>query len=181
MLENEVEKILIDQEQLQTRIKELGVEITDYYDEDDEIIMVCILRGGFVFMADLARYIELPVVFDFMDVTSYEGTVSTGNVRIIKDLEESIENKEVLIIEDIIDTGRTLKHVISILETRKPNSIKVCTLLDKPERRTEKELESDWNGFEIPDEFVVGYGLDYNERYRNLPYISILKPEVYQD
>ena len=127
-------------------------------------------------MADLARQLSLPVRFDFMDVSSYgEQAYTSGNVRIIKDLEENIEGKHVLIVEDIIDTGLTMKHVVNLLETRGPASIKIVTLLDKPERRTQKEVEVDFNGFEIPDEFVVGYGLDYAEKYRNLPYIGVIK------
>ncbi|WP_027339865.1 hypoxanthine phosphoribosyltransferase [Halonatronum saccharophilum] len=181
MLENMIEEILIDEKTLKNRVKELGESITAAYDEDDDIVLVCILRGGFIFMADLARQVKLPVACDFMDVTSYEGTTSTGNVRIIKDLEESIEGKHVILVEDIIDTGLTLKHVISMLETRKPKSIKVCTLLDKPARRSVKEVEADWNGFEIPNKFVIGYGLDYDEKYRNLPYIFVPKPELYED
>lgn len=182
MLEDIVDEVLITEEELQERIKELGAQITDYYEQDDEIIMVCILRGGFLFMADLAREVKLPVVLDFMDVTSYEGgTTSTGDVRIIKDLEESIEGKHILIAEDIIDTGLTLKHVIKMLETRNPASVNICTLLDKPARRTEKEVKVDWNGFEIPDRFVVGYGLDYQEKYRNIPYIFVPQPSLYQE
>ena len=181
MLEGIIEEILIEEDELQERIAQLGKKITDYYNQDDDIVMVCILRGGVMFMADLARKIKLPVILDFMDVTSYEGgTTTTGNVRIIKDLEESIGDKHVLIVEDIIDTGLTLKHVINMLKTRNPKSIKVCTLLDKPERRTEKHVEIDWNGFEIPNKFVVGYGLDYEERYRNVPFIFVPKPEVYE-
>ena len=181
MVEEITKEVLIDEAELQTRIEELGAQITKEYNKTDDIIMVCVLRGAFVFMADLAREVKLPVVLDFMDVTSYEGgTETTGDVRIIKDLEESIEGKEVLIVEDIIDTGLTLKHVIKMLETRDPASIKVCTLLDKPERRTEKQVEVDWNGFEIPNKFVVGYGLDYDEKYRNVPYIFVPKPELYQ-
>lgn len=181
MLDGIIEEILIKEEELEERIAQLGEKITDYYNQDDEIVMVCILRGGVMFMADLARQIKLPVILDFMDVTSYEGgTTTTGNVRIIKDLEESIGDKHVLIVEDIIDTGLTLKHVINMLKTRNPKSIKVCTLLDKPERRTEKHVEIDWNGFEIPNKFVVGYGLDYEEMYRNVPFIFVPKPEVYE-
>ncbi|MGM0501305.1 MAG: hypoxanthine phosphoribosyltransferase [Bacillota bacterium] len=182
MVKGITEEILIDEEELESRIKVLGEEITAEYDKSDDIIMVCILRGAFMFMADLARHINLPVVLDFMDVTSYEGgTETTGDVRIIKDLEESIEGKDVLIIEDIIDTGLTLKHVVKMLETRSPASIKICTLLDKPERRTEKQVQVDWNGFEIPNKFVVGYGLDYDEKYRNVPYIFVPKSELYQE
>ena len=182
MIEEITEEILIDENKLQSRVEELGADITAEYNKSDDIVMICVLRGAFIFMADLAREVNLPVVLDFIDVTSYEGgTETTGDVRIIKDLEESIEGKDVLIVEDIIDTGLTLKHVIKMLETREPASIKVCTLLDKPERRTEKQVEVDWNGFEIPNEFVVGYGLDYDQKYRNVPYIFIPKPKLYQD
>ena len=182
MVEEITKEILIDEAELRSRIEELGEKITKEYSKSDDIIMVCVLRGAFMFMADLAREVNLPVVLDFMDVTSYEGgTETTGDVRIIKDLEESIEGKDVLIVEDIIDTGLTLQHVIKMLETRDPASIKICTLLDKPERRTEKQVEVDWNGFEIPNKFVVGYGLDYQEKYRNVPYIFVPKPELYQE
>lgn len=172
-------EILIDQQTLKNRINELGKDISDYYKNQaaqKELIIVCILRGGFVFIADLAREIRFPLIVDFMDVSSYEGTTSTGNVRIIKDLEESIADKHVLLIEDIIDTGRTISHIINILETRNPASIKICTLLNKPERRVKKHVKVDWNGFDIPDKFVVGYGLDYNQKYRNTPYIFV--PEL---
>lgn len=176
----DIAKIIINEEKLQARIKELGEEITAVYNPDDDIIMVCILRGAILFMADLARYLNLPVKFDFMDVSSYgAGTTSSGTVRIIKDLEENIENRHVLIVEDIMDTGVTLKHVVEMLKTRNPASIKIVTLLDKPERRVEKHISADFNGFEIPDKFVVGYGLDFAEKYRNLPYIGVLKEELY--
>ncbi len=172
-------EVIITEKQIQKRIKELGREITEAYDESDDIVMLCVLRGAVLFMSDLSRQINLPVVFDFMDVSSYEGTSSSGMVRIIKDLEENIEGRDVLIIEDIMDTGLTLKHVIDLLKTREPASIKIATLLDKPERRVEKEVSADFNGFEVPDKFVVGYGLDYQEKYRNLPYIGVLKEELY--
>ncbi|MCK4258547.1 MAG: hypoxanthine phosphoribosyltransferase [Halanaerobiales bacterium] len=177
----DVEKILVTEEEIQVRIQELGKEINNFYqDKTEELIMVCVLRGAVIFLADLARQIKRPVVFDFMDVSSYGvGTESSGSVRIIKDLQEDIKDKHVLIVEDIIDTGLTLKKVVEILETREPVSIKICTLLDKPARRTEKHVTSDFNGFEIPDQFVIGYGLDYAEKYRNLPFIGVLKPEVY--
>ncbi|MDZ7671488.1 MAG: hypoxanthine phosphoribosyltransferase [Halanaerobiales bacterium] len=177
--DDNISEIILTEEQIQKRIKELGAEITKAYDEDDDIIMICVLRGAILFMSDLARQINLPVVFDFMDVSSYEGTTSSGMVRIIKDLEENIEGRHVLIVEDIMDTGLTLKHVIDLLKTRDPADIKVVTLLDKPDRRTEKEIKADFNGFEVPDKFVVGYGLDYLEEYRNLPYIGVLKKEMY--
>ncbi|ACL68818.1 hypoxanthine phosphoribosyltransferase [Halothermothrix orenii H 168] len=176
----DIKEIIIPEEVIQNRIKELGEEISNSYDPEDEVIMVCILRGAVIFAADLARHINLPVTIDFMDVSSYgQGTSSSGVVRIIKDLEENIENKHVLIVEDIIDTGLTLKHVVDMLKTREPASIKIVTLLDKPERRVEKQVEVDFNGFEVPDKFVVGYGLDYAEKYRNLPFIGVLKEELY--
>ncbi|MBM7623869.1 hypoxanthine phosphoribosyltransferase [Sporohalobacter salinus] len=179
-LADKIDEILVTEDELAERIAEMGAEITADYDDDDDIVMVGVLRGGIVFMADLARHVKLPVTFDFMDVSSYDGTESSGVVRIIKDLEENIENRHVLIVEDIIDTGRTLRHVVDFLETRGPASIQICTLLDKPERRTEKEVEVDYNGFEIPDKFAVGYGLDYNERYRNAPFIFVLKSKFYE-
>ncbi len=179
-LEKDIKEIIIDEETLQERIKELGKEITESYPEGTELILICILRGAMIYMADLARNINLPVSFDFMDVSSYgDSTESSGNVRIIKDLDDSIENRDVLIVEDIIDTGLTLKHIINILETRNPASIKTTTLLDKPERREMKQVEVDFNGFEIPNKFVVGYGLDFAEKYRNLPFIGVLKESLY--
>jgi hypoxanthine phosphoribosyltransferase len=179
IFDDDISEIILTEDQIQKRIKELGAEITKAYDKEDDIIMICVLRGAVLFMSDLARQINLPVVFDFMDVSSYEGTTSSGMVRIIKDLEENIEGRHVLIVEDIMDTGLTLKHVIDLLKTRDPADIKVVTLLDKPDRRTEKEIKADFNGFEVPDKFVVGYGLDYLEEYRNLPYIGVLKEEMY--
>lgn len=180
VLHKNIEEVIISEEELQQRIKELGQEISKDYDPDDDLVMICILRGAVMFMADLSRQISLPVTFDFMDVSSYgESTESSGNIRIIKDLEENIEKRHVLIVEDIMDTGLTLKHVIELLATRKPASIKVVTLLDKPDRRVEKQINCNYNGFEIPDKFVVGYGLDFAEKYRNLPYIGVLKEELY--
>ncbi|MFW6288075.1 MAG: hypoxanthine phosphoribosyltransferase [bacterium] len=177
---NDISEVIISEEEIQNRIKELAEDITKTYNKSEEVIMVCILRGAVIFMADLARHINLPVVFDFMDVSSYgESTTSSGVVRIIKDLEENIENRHVLLVEDIMDTGTTLKHVIDMLKTRDPLSIRIVTLLDKPERRVVKQIEADFNGFEIPDKFVVGYGLDFAEKYRNLPYIGVLKEELY--
>ena len=179
-VERDIKKVLISEKEIKDKIEKLGKKITDSYNKDREIIMAGILRGAVIFMADLARNIELQVAFDFIDVSSYgDTTESSGNVRIIKDLEENIEGKHVLIVEDIIDTGRTLKHVVEMFKTRHPASIKIVTLLDKPERRIKKEIDYDFNGFEVPDEFVVGYGLDYAEKYRNLPYIGVLKKEAY--
>lgn len=177
---DQIEKVLITKEEIERRVKELGEKISHSY-QGKEIVMVGILRGAVIFMADLARKIQVPVTFDFMDVTSYgQQTESSGIVRIIKDLEENIEGRHVLIVEDIIDTGLTLKYVVSLLYTRHPASIKICTLLDKPERRTEKQVLVDFNGFEIPDQFVVGYGLDYAEQYRNLEDICLLSEKVYK-
>ncbi len=179
IIEKDIAEVIIDEEELQQRIKEMGEEITDSYQEGTELRLICILRGAVMFMADLSQHINLPVTFDFMEVSSYAGTESSGTVRIIKDLEDDITGKNVLIIEDIIDTGLTLKNVINMLETRNPASIKVATLLDKPERRDYKHVQVDFNGFEIPNKFVVGYGLDYAEKYRNLPCIGVLKEEKY--
>jgi hypoxanthine phosphoribosyltransferase len=179
-LEDEIDEILITEEEIAERIEELGAEITADYDSDDDIVMVGILRGGIMFMSDLARHVKSPLIFDFMDVSSYEGTESSGVVRVIKDLEENIEGRNVLIVEDIVDTGLTLRHVVDFLKTRNPASMRICTLLDKPDRRTEKQIDVDYNGFEIPDKFVVGYGLDYDEKYRNIPFICVLKPDVYE-
>lgn len=179
-LERDIKKVLISEEEIKNKIEKLGKRITESYNKNREIIMVGILRGAVIFMADLARNIELQVTFDFIDVSSYgNSTETSGNVRIIKDLEENIEGKHVLIVEDIIDTGWTLKHVVEMFKTRHPASIKIVTLLDKPERRIKKEIDYDFNGFEVPDEFVVGYGLDYAEKYRNLSYIGVLKKEAY--
>ena len=179
MLED-IKEVLVTKEEIQKEIRILGSKISDSYHPDDEVIMVGILRGAVIFMADLARKLSIPVTFDFMDVSSYgQDAYTSGNVRIIKDLEENIEGKHVLIVEDIIDTGLTMKRVINLLETRAPASINIVTLLDKPDRREQKEVEVDYNGFEVPDEFVVGYGLDYAEKYRNLPFIGALKEELY--
>ena len=181
-MHDDLQKIILTEEQIQARIKELGKQINDLYcGQKEDLVVVCILKGALIFTADLVRQIKRQVVFDFMDVSSYGLTTeSFGSVRINKDLEEEIKGKHVLIVEDIIDTGITLKKVIEMLLTREPKSIKTCTLLDKPSRRTEKHIIPDFNGFEIPDEFVVGYGLDFAEKYRNLPCIAVLKPEMYE-
>ena len=142
-------------------------------------MLIPVLRGSFVFMADLIRKIEVPCTVDFMSVSSYgSGTTSSGQVQITKDLSDDIEGKDIIVVEDILDSGNTLSYLLQLLQARKPASMKLCTLLDKPDRRV-KEVHVDYTGFTIPDEFVVGYGLDYAEHYRNLPYIGILKPEVY--
>ena len=174
----DVEKILFTEEELQKRVAELGAQITaDYAGKTP--VLASVLRGSYIFMADLTRQIKLPLTVDFMAVSSYgSGTASSGQVEIRKDLSDSIEGRDLLIVEDILDSGNTLYYLRHILNARHPASIKICTLLDKPERRT-KPIEADYKGFTIPDAFVVGYGLDYDERYRNLPYIGILKHEVY--
>ncbi len=179
MLEKNIEKVLLTKEQLEQRIKELGAEITRDY-QGKELVLAAVLRGSYVFMADLTRAIDLPLTVDFMAVSSYgAGTVSSGQVEIKKDLSDPIEGKNLLIIEDILDSGNTLYYLMDVLSARHPASIRICTLLDKPERRV-KPIKADYAGFVIPDAFVVGYGLDYAEKYRNLPYVGVLKPEVYQ-
>lgn len=167
-------KVLISEEEVDARIRELGEKISKEY-EGKQIHLICVLKGGVFFMCELAKRITVPVSMDFMCVGSYgDGTKSGGVVRLAKDLDESIENKEVLIVEDIIDSGNTLYYLMDVLRQRKPASLRLCTLLDKPDRRV-KDVHVDWTGFEIPDEFVVGYGLDYAQKYRNLPYIGVVE------
>ncbi|AYO31882.1 MAG: hypoxanthine phosphoribosyltransferase [Thermoanaerobacteraceae bacterium] len=179
-MQNDIEKILISEEQIRNRLKELGKRITEDYRDKDNFLLVGVLKGAIIFMSDLIRHIDLPLQVDFMAISSYgASTESSGVVRILKDLEENVEGKNLLIVEDIIDSGLTLSYMYNILKSRKPASIKICTLLDKPSRR-KADIKVDYLGFEIPDYFVVGYGLDYGEKYRNLPYICVLKPEIYQ-
>ena len=167
-------KVLISEEEVDARIRELGEKISKEY-EGKQIHLICVLKGGVFFMCELAKRITVPVSMDFMCVGSYgDGTKSSGVVRLAKDLDESIENKEVLIVEEIIDSGNTLYYLMDVLRQRKPASLRLCTLLDKPDRRV-KDVHVDWTGFEIPDEFVVGYGLDYAQKYRNLPYIGVVE------
>ena len=166
-------QVLISQEKLNKRIAELGKQLSEDY-KGKEIHMICVLKGGVMFMTDLSKEIvmDVPVSMDFMAVSSYgNGQVSSGIVRIVKDLDETIEGKDVLIVEDIIDSGRTLNYLVQMLKERRPSSIKICTLLDKPDRRV-VDVDVDYVGFEIPDLFVLGYGLDYLQKYRNLPYIG---------
>jgi hypoxanthine phosphoribosyltransferase len=175
---DDVGEVLISHQQIRERTEELGRQITEDYDGKDPLL-ICILKGGLMFLADLMREIDLPLEIDFIAVSSYgDSTESSGVVRILMDLERNIRGRHVLIVEDIIDTGRTLSYIIENLHTRGPASIKVCTLLDKPARR-ELEIPIDYVGFAIPDRFVIGYGLDYGEIYRNLPFVGILKPELY--
>lgn len=179
-MENDLESILLSQEQIQQKVQELAAQITQDYRGKD-LLAVCILKGSIIFFADLIRKIHLPLETDFVAISSYgHSTSSSGVVRILKDLDQNIQDRNVLVIEDIIDSGLTLKYLLENLSSRKPASLNVCTLLDKPQRRT-VEIHTAYNGFSIPDQFVVGYGLDYAEKYRNLPYIGILKPEIYQD
>lgn len=163
--------VLISKEELQARIHALGTEISKDY-ANKEICLICVLKGGVMFMVDLAKEISVPVTMDFMAISSYGSQmVSSGVVKIIKDLDDPIEGKEVLILEDIIDSGQTLHYLVNLLRERNPKSIKICTLLDKPEQR-KVSVDVDYVGFTIPDQFVVGYGLDYAQKYRNLPYIA---------
>lgn len=167
-------RVLISEEEVRKRVSEIGAKISEEY-AGKELHVICILKGGVFFMCELVKHITVPVTHDFMAVSSYgDGTESTGRVKIVKDLDDSIEGKEVLIVEDIIDSGRTLSHLMQLLRARNPKSIKLCTLLDKPDRRV-VEVPVDYTGFEIPDLFVVGYGLDYAQHYRNLPYIGVVE------
>lgn len=175
-----VERILISEEQIQERVKELGAAISEDY-AGETIQLICILKGGLMFLCDLAKHITVPVTYDFMSVSSYgDATQSSGIVRITKDLEESIEGKHVIIVEDIIDTGLTLSYLLKNLLSRNPASLKICTLLNKPSNRR-VEIPVDYEGFIVPNEFLVGYGLDFKQLYRNIPYVFIPKPKYYQD
>lgn len=178
-MEKIIKEVLVSEEDINAKVKELGNIITEEY-KDKDLIVVGILKGAVVFMSDLCREIKLPILMDFMAVSSYgKSSVSTGEVRIVKDLDYSVENKDILIVEDIIDTGYTLSYLTDNLRKRGANSVKIITLLDKPDRR-KANVHVDYLGFEIPDEFVVGYGLDFAEQYRNLPYVAALREEVYK-
>ncbi|MBO2945961.1 hypoxanthine phosphoribosyltransferase [Paenibacillus sp. F411] len=177
-MQNDIQEVLISEEELQAKIKELGQKLSSEYEGRDPLV-ICVLKGAFIFMADLVKNITVPIELDFMAVSSYgASTKSSGVVKIIKDLDQSVEGRDVLIVEDIIDSGLTLSYLIKLLEDRKAKTVSVVTLFDKPSGRT-VELTADYTGFVIPDAFIVGYGLDYAEHYRNLPYIGILKPEIY--
>ena len=177
-MHKDIQKVLISEEEIAKRVKEMGAQLTEEYRGKD-LMVVGILKGCMLYLSDLVRAIELPLTMDFMVVSSYgSATKSSGVVRIIKDLEREIEGKDILIVEDIVDTGLTLSYLIENLKTRNPNTVKVCSLLDKPDRR-KAHVDIEYVGFQIPDEFVVGYGLDYSEVYRNLPFVCVLKPEVY--
>ena len=168
--------VLISEADVDKRIQELGDQISKDY-EGKEIHLICVLRGGSFFMCELAKRITVPVSLDFMSVSSYgNDTKSSGAVKIVKDLDDSIQGKDVLVVEDIIDSGRTLSYLLEMLKDRKPNSLKLCTLLDKPERRV-VDVDIDYTAFQVPDQFIVGYGLDYAQKYRNLPYIGVVEFE----
>jgi hypoxanthine phosphoribosyltransferase len=178
LLDDDISTILVDQATIQQRVKELGAAISQAYAGQD-LVLVSVLKGSIIFMADLVRAISIPHEIDFMATSSYgAATSSSGVVRILKDLNVSIQGRNVLVVEDIIDSGHTLSYLLRLLNERQPASLRIVTLLDKPERRA-VPIDVEWIGFSIPNEFVVGYGLDYNELYRNLPYIGVLKPSVY--
>ncbi len=175
---NDIKKVLISEETLKQTVKELGAKITEDY-QGKNLLVISVLKGAAVFMADIVREIKIPLQLDFMVVSSYgKGTSTTGSVKIIKDLDIDVKGYDILIVEDILDSGVTLSNLIKVLESRNPNSVKICTLLSKPSRR-KVEVPVAYEGFEVPDEFVVGYGLDYAEHYRNLPFVGVLKEEIY--
>ena len=178
MMDQDILKVLITEEELRECVKKLGEQISRDY-QGKNLLMVSVLKGSVVFMSDLMRSITIPAQIDFMSVSSYgSGVKTSGVVKIIKDLDQQLEGKDLLIVEDILDSGMTLSYLSQLLRARNPRSIRIATLLDKPERRT-ADIQADYYGFRVPDAFVVGYGLDYSEKYRNLPYIGVLKPEVY--
>lgn len=179
MLNKDIQEVLVTEEQLAEVNKRLGAKITEDF-KGKNLLVVGILKGSIYFMTDLTRYIDLPLKLDFLAVSSYGGgTTSSGAVKILKDIDINLEGYDILLVEDILDSGRTLHYVCEMLKTRKPKSISIVTLLDKPERRV-VDLTPDYVGCEVPDEFVVGYGLDYDQKYRNLPYIGSLKREIYE-
>ncbi len=181
MLDKDIERVLVSKEEIQEAVDRLGKELTRDY-QGKQVVVVGILKGAAIFMADIIRSMDVYLDIDFMDVSSYgDAFESSGEVKIIKDLDTRLESRHVLVVEDIIDTGRTLSYLVDLFKYRKAASVKVCTLLDKPERRVVKDLVPDYVGLEVPNEFVVGYGLDYLQEYRNLPYIGVLKPEIYQE
>ena len=176
---DDIAEILIDEAAIAAKVRELGARITEDYRGKD-LVLVSILKGALPFLADLMRQVQMPLALDFLEVSSYgNATETSGVVRILKDLAKPIEARDVLVVEDILDTGHTLKFVLEHLRSQRPLSVRLCTLLDKPARR-QVEISVDYRGFEIPDKFVVGYGLDFAEKYRNLPFIGVLKPEVYR-
>ena len=179
-MERDIQEILITEEQIKARIKELGKVLTEEY-ADKNPVVVGVLKGVVLFYADMIREIKVPCQMDFMCISSYKGSKSSGNTNVRLDLATDIKDRHVLILEDIYDTGGSLSFLVKYLQTKQPASLKICTLLDKPAgRRVDITLQPEYVGFEVPNAFVVGYGLDYNERYRNLPFVGILKPEFYE-
>lgn len=177
-MQDDILKVLLSEEQIKAKVDEIGRQITEYY-QDKNLLMVSVLKGSVVFMADLMRAVDCPARIDFMSVSSYgSGTKTSGVVKIIKDLDLNLEGYDLLLVEDILDSGKTLYYLREILQRRNPSSIRIATLLNKHARR-QADIAPDYSCFEVPDEFVVGYGLDYDEKYRNLPYIGVLKPAVY--
>ena len=179
MKTNAITKILVSEEEVRNTVQRLGAEITAHYGQlDRELIVIGLLRGSFIFMADLVRQIKIPLVVDFMTLSSYgDGTVSSGDVKVVMDLDSSIEDRDVLMVEDIVDTGRTFSKVIRMMRNRNPRSLKICTFLNKPEARV-ADINIDFCGVDIPNEFAVGYGLDYAQNYRHLPYVGVLDPDA---
>ncbi|MCP4343326.1 MAG: hypoxanthine phosphoribosyltransferase [Desulfobulbaceae bacterium] len=178
MKNHQITKILVTEDEVKKTVERLGAEITSHYGQlERELIVIGLLRGSFIFMADLVRQINIPLVVDFMTLSSYgDGTISSGDVKVVMDLDSSIEDRDVLLVEDIVDTGRTFSKVVRMMQNRNPRSLKICTFLNKPEARV-ADIEIDFCGVDIPDEFAVGYGLDYAQRYRNLPYVGVLNPD----
>ncbi|MEG0329817.1 MAG: hypoxanthine phosphoribosyltransferase [Longicatena sp.] len=175
-----VEKVLVTQEEIVARCKELGKQITQDYKEKGEVpLLVALLKGSVPFLAEIIKHIDLEIEFDFMDVSSYQGTRSIGDIKIVKDLDCSVKDVSILLVEDIVDTGRTLKEVTRLLKNKGAKEVKVVSLLDKPECRV-ADIKPEYIGFRIPNEFVVGFGLDYNQKYRNYPFVGVLKPEIYE-
>lgn len=178
-MEQDIKKVLASEEEIAQAVKRLGAQISEDY-KDKNLLLVSVLKGSVVFMADLMRAITIPCQIDFMSVSSYgSGVKTSGVVKILLDLNNPVAGYDVVIVEDILDSGLTLSYIISNIQSRSPASIKICTLFDKPSRR-QVPIEADYVGMKVPDEFVVGYGLDYNEKYRNLPYVGVLKPEIYE-
>ncbi|MDO5784626.1 MAG: hypoxanthine phosphoribosyltransferase [Eubacteriales bacterium] len=178
-MNRDIERVLLSEQEIAEKVKALGAQISKDY-ADKTPIIVCVLKGSFIFMADLVRAIDVPCTVDFMSVSSYgAGTTSSGEVKIVKDFDQSVEGRHLIIVEDILDSGRTLSYLMKTLKARGAASIALCTFLDKPERRV-VPVEVTYSGFTVPDAFIVGYGLDYDQKYRNLPYVGVLKPSVYE-
>ena len=178
-MQDDILKVLLSQQEIADKVCEIGKQITKDY-EGKNLLMVSVLKGSVVFMADLMRAVDTPARIDFMSVSSYgSGTVSSGKINMIKGFDADIQDRHIIVVEDILDSGKTLSYLLDILQSRGPRSIRICTLFDKPERR-EVDVQATYTGAEIPDAFIVGYGLDYDEKYRNLPFVGILKPSVYE-